>query len=420
VNAPHASQDRTRARAPRVWIAAGLATLAVAAAGWFWWRDGSPEATSYLTESADRGAIEVVVTATGTVNPVTTVTVGTYVSGPILELYADFNSAVTKGQPVAKIDARPFQVKVLQAEAGLANAKAKVEKSRADLSLKQLNFERNQTLRARNLIAQNELDTARSDFAQAKAQLALDQAGVQQAEAQLSEARINLGYTNITSPVDGVVVSRSVDVGQTVAASFQTPELFKIAQDLTKMQVNANVSESDIGGVHEGQPATFTVDAYPERSFEGQVVQVRNAPVTVQNVVTYDVVIQVANPDLALKPGMTATVSITTARRDDVLRIPLRALRFKPEVVEADEPAAPAAPAKPASAEASAPAVYVLDAKGAPERVEIQTGLRNDRHAEVLAGDIEAGEPVVVSLRRGTEQAGSTPAASPFMPRRVR
>jgi len=413
VNAPHANQKRTRARSPRVWIAAGLALLAVAGGAWFWWRGSTPEAAGFLTESADRGLIEVVVTATGTVNPVTTVTVGTYVSGPILELYADFNSAVKKGQPVAKIDARPFEVKVLQAEAALANARAKLEKSRADLSLKQLNFERNQTLRTRNLIAQNDLDTARSDYAQAKAQLALDQAGVQQAEAQLSEARINLGYTNITSPVDGVVVSRSVDVGQTVAASFQTPELFKIAQDLTKMQVNAAVSESDIGGVHDGQPARFTVDAYPGRSFDGNVVQVRNAPITVQNVVTYDVVIQVANPDLALKPGMTATVSITTARRDDVLRVPLRALRFKPEATEAGATAAP----KPA--EPSTPSVYVLDANGALQRVEIQTGLHNDRYAELLSGDIEPGEAVVVALRRGTEQAGPTPAASPFMPRRV-
>ena len=413
MNAPHANQKRTRARSPRLWIAAGLALLAVAGGAWFWWRGSTPEAAGFLTESADRGLIEVVVTATGTVNPVTTVTVGTYVSGPILELYADFNSAVKKGQPVAKIDARPFEVKVLQAEAALANARAKLEKSRADLSLKQLNFERNQTLRTRNLIAQNDLDTARSDYAQAKAQLALDQAGVQQAEAQLSEARINLGYTNITSPVDGVVVSRSVDVGQTVAASFQTPELFKIAQDLTKMQVNAAVSESDIGGVHDGQPARFTVDAYPGRTFDGNVVQVRNAPITVQNVVTYDVVIQVANPDLALKPGMTATVSITTARRDDVLRVPLRALRFKPEATEAGATAAP----KPA--EPSTPSVYVLDANGALQRVEIQTGLHNDRYAELLSGDIEPGEAVVVALRRGTEQAGPTPAASPFMPRRV-
>jgi HlyD family secretion protein len=400
--------------APRAIVTAGLVLVAVLAALWLWSRESAPADAGYLTEVADRGPIEVVVTATGAVNPVTTVTVGSYVSGPILELHADYNSAVTRGQLVAKIDPRPFQVKVLQADAGLANAKARVEKSRADLALKQLNFERNQTLRARNLIAQNDLDGARSDFAQAKAQLALDQAGVQQADAELSEARINLDYTNITSPVDGVVVSRSVDVGQTVAASFQTPELFKIAQDLTKMQVNANVSESDIGGVHEGQPAVFTVDAYPGRSFEGSVVQVRNAPITVQNVVTYDVVIQVANPDLALKPGMTATVSVTTARRDDVLRVPVRALRFKPEDAEAGA-AAGVPPNSPIGS-----SVYVLDPNGALQRVEIQVGLRDDRFAEVVAGDVEAGKAVVVGLGRPAEKSAATPAASPFMPKRVR
>ncbi len=395
-------------------VSAGIALVVVVAAIWLWSRESAPAADAYVTEVADRGPIDVVVTATGTVNPVTTVTVGSYVSGPILEIHADFNSAVQKGQLVAKIDPRQFQVKVLQAEAGLANAKAQVEKSRADLALKQINFTRNQTLRARNLIAENDLDTARSDFAQAKAQLALDQAGVQQADAQLSEARINLGYTNITSPVDGVVVSRSVDVGQTVAASFQTPELFKIAQDLTKMQVNANVSESDIGGVHEGQPAQFTVDAYPSRSFEGSVVQVRNAPITVQNVVTYDVVIQVANPDLALKPGMTATATITTAHRDDVLRVPLRALRFKPEDAKTDA----AAGVTPNRVIGSS--VYVLDAKGAPLRVEIQVGLRDERFAEVLSGDIEVGEAVVVAIATPADKSAATPAASPFMPKRVR
>ena len=400
--------------APRAIATAGIVLAAAVAAFWFWSRPGTPAAEGYLTEPADRGTIEVVVTATGTVNPVTTVTVGSYVSGPILELHADYNAAVTKGQLVAKIDPRQFQVKVLQAEAGLANAKAQVDKARADLALKQLNFARNQTLRARNLIAQNDLDTARSDFAQAKAQLALDQAGVQQAEAQLSEARINLDYTNITSPVDGVVVSRSVDVGQTVAASFQTPELFKIAQDLTKMQVNANVSESDIGGVHDGQPALFTVDAYPGRTFEGSVVQVRNAPITVQNVVTYDVVIQVANPDLALKPGMTATVTVTTARRADVLRVPARALRFKPEEAEAGTVAG-GPPNSPVGS-----AVYLLDPSGALQRVEIQVGVRDERHAEVTAGDVTAGDAVVVGLGQPAEKTKAAPAASPFMPRRVR
>lgn len=394
--------SRTRTRA--LLVGAALALLFAGVALW-WACSGAEPKPAYVTETIDRGPVEVVVTATGAVNPVTTVQVGTYVSGPVLELHVDFNSHVTKGQMVARIDPRPFQVKVQQAEASVANAEAKVAKSRADLALKQLGYERNRTLRARNLIAQNDLDTARSDFDQAKAQLALDQAGVQQAAAQLEEARINLGYTEITSPVDGVVVSRSVDVGQTVAASFQTPTLFQIAQDLTKMQVNANVSESDIGGVHEGQPAWFSVDAHPGTRFEGKVVQVRNAPITLQNVVTYDVVIAVENPELLLKPGMTATVSITTARRDDVVRVPLRALRFRP----ADAPAP----------ESEAPVAWRIEAGDRLESVTLETGLRNDRWAELVSGDLAPGAAVVVALERAAGDE-SAPAVSPFQPQRRR
>ena len=219
-----------------------------------------------------------------------------------------------------------------QADANLSTARARVEKDRADLELKRIQLERNRTLLARNLIAQNDLDTAKSSYDQAAAQLALDEAGTKQAQANLDEAQVNLNYTDILSPVDGVVVSRNVDVGQTVAASL-TPTLFLIAEDLTKMQVDTNVSESDVGRVREAQPATFTVDAYPGKPFKASVAQVRNAPVTVQNVVTYDVVLAVDNPDLALKPGMTANVTVTTARRDDVVRLPARALRFRPESV---------------------------------------------------------------------------------------
>lgn len=401
---PAISVTASRLRARSLLVATAFAVLLVAGALW-WACAGSEPKAAYVTETIDRGPVEVVVTATGAVNPVTTVQVGTYVSGPIRELYVDYNSRVEKGQKVAKIDPRPFQVKVQQAEAGLANAEAKVLKSRADLALKRLGYERNRTLWARKLIAQNDLDTARSDFDQAKAQLALDQAGVQQAAAQLEEARINLGYTDITSPVDGVVVSRSVDVGQTVAASFQTPTLFEIAQDLTKMQVNANVSESDIGGVHEGQSAWFSVDAYPGMRFDGKVVQVRNAPITLQNVVTYDVVIAVENPDLLLKPGMTATVSITTAHRDDVVRVPLRALRFRPE--DAPPP------------EADATLVWRMAAAGRLEPVPIETGLRNDRWAELVGGDLAPGAAVAVALERASGDE-STPAVSPFQPQRRR
>jgi HlyD family secretion protein len=307
-------------------------------------------------------------------------------------------------------------VKVRQAEANLANARAQVEKARADRRLKRLTVERNRSLRGRELISQGELDTSESDDAQAAAQLALAESGVKQAQAALEEARISLAYTEIRSPVDGVVVSRAVDVGQTVAASFQTPTLFEIAQDLTKMQVNANVSESDIGGLREGLTASFGVDAYPERDFEGRVVQVRNAPITVLNVVTYDVIIAVDNADLALKPGMTATVTITTARRDDALRVPLRALRFRPET--GDEVASPPAEVAAGGASRDGAGVFVLDGEGELHRVGLRTGLRDERFAEVLEGELEPGTEVAVAYSRPLER--DEPARSPFMPQRRR
>src|SRR3989449_1021946 len=239
---------RPRRRIPRAAIAAA-ALVAAAAAYHFLWPASGTAPASYVTTAVDRGPIEQTVNATGTVNPVSTVQVGTYVSGPIQAIDVNFNSPVKKGQRVAKIDPAPFAVKVREAEASLKNAQAKVVGDRADTRLKKLLLERNRTLLARNLVAQNDLDTAETAYEQALAQLALDQAGVAQAEASLEEAQVNLRYTDILSPVDGVVVSRNVDVGQTVAASFQTPTLFLIAQDLTKMQVDTNVSESDVGRV---------------------------------------------------------------------------------------------------------------------------------------------------------------------------
>jgi HlyD family secretion protein len=310
-------------------LAAGFVAAAVFA-GVVWWRGDTVTTGAIVSEPVDRGPITAVVAATGVVNPVKTVLVGSYVSGPIRAIDVDFNTPVRQGQRMAKIDPAQFQMKVRQFEAGLAIARARVDKSQADLVRKQRDLARSQELARRDLLPQSALDAARSDVDQARAQLALDEAGVRQAEAGLAEARINLGYTDILSPVDGVVVSRSVDVGQTVAASFQTPTLFQVAEDLTKMQVNTAVSESDIGALAEGQDAEFGVDAHPGRVFRGRVLQVRSAPTTVSNVVTYDVVIEVGNEDLALKPGMTATVSVVTARREDVLRVPLRALRFRP------------------------------------------------------------------------------------------
>jgi HlyD family secretion protein len=387
---------------------------AVALGGYLYWRDTDDARDGgYVTEPVERGAVVSTVTATGTVNPVTTVQVGTYVSGPIQAIYVDFNSPVTKGQLVAKIDPRPFQVKVERGEADLANARAKVEKDRADLKLKKLTLERQTDLHAKNLIAQSELDTARSEYDQAVAQLELDDAGVRQAEASLQEARINLQYTDIVSPVDGVVVSRDVDVGQTVAASFQTPTLFLIAQDLTKMQVDTSVSESDIGSVQPGHAAAFTVDAYPDETFPGRVVQVRNAPTTVQNVVTYDVVVAVDNPELKLKPGMTATVTITTAERQDVLRVPLRAVRFDPQRQDGQGPATPAR-----ADGRRGTAVWVVQGDGSLRRVEVRLGLRSEQFAEVLSDGLHEGDQLAIAFRRSERRDGGQ--TSPFQMRRFR
>jgi HlyD family secretion protein len=382
--------------------------LLLAAAGYAYWRSTDDEAKDgYVTEKIERGTIASTVTATGTVNPVTTVQVGTYVSGPIQAIYVDYNSPVKKGQLVAKIDPAPFAVKVRQAEADVANARAKVQKDLADLELKKLTLQRNQDLRAKNLISQNDVDTAKSNYDQAVAQLALDRASVEQTEAALQAARINLSYTDITSPVDGVVVSRNVDVGQTVAASFQTPTLFLIAQDLTKMQVDTNVSESDIGDIRQGQSATFTVDAYPSKPFRGAVSQVRNAPINVQNVVTYDVVVAVDNPDLELKPGMTATVAIITAERDDVVRVPLRALRFHPERKAGARPTPVAAKA----AGQSQPIAWVLQPDETLKKVTLTTGVRDEQYAEVVSGDLRAGDEVAIAFKAKRER---NQVSSPF------
>jgi HlyD family secretion protein len=298
---------------------------------------------------------------------------------------------------------------VQEAEANLANARAKVEKDRADLEFKRLTLDRNRALLAKNLIAQSDLDTAKSNYDQAVAQVNLDKAGVQQAEASLQEARINLAYTDITSPVDGVVVSRNVDVGQTVAASFQTPTLFLIAQDLTKMQVDSNVSESDIGAVRAGQPATFTVDAYPGKVFTGAVAQVRNAPITVQNVVTYDVVVAVGNPDLELKPGMTASVAVITARRDDVLKIPLRAVRFNPERKPSTEPTQGQDGAARQPLRRGESTVWVAQPDLTLRKVEVKLGVRDDQYAELLSDHLESGDELAVAFRRGAERKTEKP-----------
>jgi len=392
-------------RAIKSWPFILVLIAAAGVLGYRYWTS-SPE-TKYVPAPVVQGPVVGAVTATGTVNPVTTVQVGTYVSGPIQAIYADFNSPVKAGQLIAKIDPRTFTFQVEQARATLENSRAQLLKDRADLAYKKLSYERNLQLVRTNVVSQDVVDSAQSAFRQAQAQVALDQAAIKQQQASLSQAEVNLNYTNIVSPVAGTVVSRNVDVGQTVAASFQTPTLFLIAKDLTQMQVDSNVSESDIGYVRDGQRAVFRVDAFPDRDFDGVVGQVRQAPITVQNVVTYDVVVNVSNPELLLKPGMTANVSIVTARRDNVLRVPVQALRFRPGERRNEQPAATAGAQSDRTL--ASKRVWVLE-NGRLKRVAVTTGLDDGTYVEILSGDLHPGELVATDVMRQAASSARPPA----------
>lgn len=373
--------------------AAAVLTALLGLAAWWWL--GAEAPARYVSIPATRGRLAATVSATGTLNPVKTVEVGTYVSGRIESIDIDFNSVVQRGQVIARIDPANYRVRVKQAEASLATARAALERAEANLKLRRDQQERQRTLLAKNVISNDAFEAAQNLYDQARAQVGIDRAGVQVAQAGLEDARVNLTYTDIVSPVDGVVLSRNVNVGQTVAASFQTPTLFVIADDLTRMQVNASVSESDIGTVREGQPASFTVDAYADRVFEGRVSQVRNSPSSVQNVVTYDVVVEVQNTDLALRPGMTATVTLRTAERDDVLKVPLRALRFRPREPLNGADVASAAPASGWSR------LWIDAASAAPRSVDVKLGIANDEEVEVASGPIAPGDAVIVGYESG-------------------
>jgi HlyD family secretion protein len=293
-----------------------LVVVGAAVGGVMYFKNDHAAAPQYQTTSVTRGDLTQLVTASGTLNPVLNVQVGSQISGNIAKLFADYNSLVKSNQVVAQLDPAIFQAAVHQAEGDLANAKAALE-------LQQVQERRSKTLFDSKLISNSDYDTAVASLHQAEAQVEIKQAA-------LERSQLDLEHCTIYAPVDGIVISRNVDVGQTVAASMNAPVLFQVANDLSKMQIDANVSEADVGTVEDGQNVNFTVDAYPNRTFVGRVVQIRNSPVTVQNVVTYDTVIGVTNSDFKLKPGMTATVSITTAQRTNVMKIPNAALRFKP------------------------------------------------------------------------------------------
>jgi HlyD family secretion protein len=386
-----------RAHLPRLrWFL--LFAVVVAGATIYVWQQQQAAEPHYITAPVSSGDVVRAIVTTGAVNPVVTVEVGSYVSGVIQALYCDYNTEVKAGQLCAKIDPRPFQVVVDQASANLQSAKAQLSKDQAGLAYASINYERDRKLQKQGIVSQDTVDSDKSAYDQDKAQVELDQSAIAQRIAELHAAQVNLDYTNIASPVDGTVVLRNVSVGQTVAASFQTPTLFLIAQDLTKMQVDTNVSESDVGGARVGEKACFTVEAYPDQTFCGQIYQVRRAPITVQNVVTYDVVVNVDNPDLKLLPGMTANMRIITDERDKVVRVPMQALKFSPGGFGGKGGSAATKPG-------GGTRVWVLR-DGKPVRVPITVGLDDGTYAEVVQGDLKPGDQVVVNEVSADGQSG--------------
>jgi HlyD family secretion protein len=394
---------------------AAAAVLALLVVGWRVTR--KPAAPTYQTVAADKGPVVARVTASGTLSALVTVQVGSQVSGRIQSVLVDFNSKVKRGQLIARIDPQLFEAAVEQARANLMAAEGSLLRTKAQAVDADRQAKRARTLADQKLVAVADAETAESSAEAARASVAAAEGTVAQARASLNQALVNLGYTNIVSPTDGVVISRSVDVGQTVAASLQVATLFVIAEDLGRMQVDTSVSEADVGKLRAGMPATFLVDAFPGERFEGKVRQVRNAATTVQNVVTYDAVIDVANPELKLRPGMTANVTFVWAERKETLRVPNAALRFRPSddlVAASEKPARAGRPpngsapgpgggpgaAPPESPEelreaASRRTLWVLR-DGKPSPVRVKVGVTDGTVTEVVEGELSAGDPCVV------------------------
>jgi HlyD family secretion protein len=416
------------------WVVVPLIVAAGAIGFWRWQASRSAVDVSYRTAPVERKKIVARVTASGTLQATVTVQVGAQVSGRIAKLNADYNSKVKKGDIIAKIDPQLFIAAVEQAQANYVAAKAGVAKAEAEQRDADLGQKRAKSLADQGLASAAELQTANTALSVAAAQVDLAKATLQQQAASLNQAKVNLSYTDIHSPIDGVVISRSVDVGQTVAASLQAPVLFTIAEDLKTMQVHTSVAEGDVGRLQPEMETWFTVDAFPGQRFKGKISQIRNAAQTVQNVVTYDAVIDVDNSDLRLRPGMTATTTIVYAERPDVLAIPNAAMRFHPPAEMASAIAsAPHAPAASLSVTAAGPeasasakprgrrapgekgesaerTLYVLRG-GRPETVDIKTGLSDGTSTEVASGDVKEGDLVIVEANVAGKPAGSAGAA---------
>ena len=425
-----------------------IAVAILGTAGYFLLWGSNSKDIKYRTESIGRGSIVVQVRATGTINPVQTVAVGSQVSGIIEKIYVDFNSDVKKGQIIARIDSTFLYASVKEAEANRERTQAQVNDAKRTLT-------RAQELFKKDFVSQSDLDVATTAYESSRAQL-------KQTQAALDRAMVNLRYAVIRAPIDGVVISRDVDVGQTVAASLQTPKLFSIGNDLKQMRVEASVDEADIGQIKAGENVTFTVDAYADEQFRGSVTQVRLAPVTVQNVVTYTVIIDVPNPDLKLRPGMTATVSILIDRRDNVIRVPTLALRFQPpaDVLEkmkdqktdtskqqdqsdrrmqsqggrrqggggeargsfqqrqgGDSTRRQWGGQKRDQSESKRARIWILDENQNLKQIYITTGLNDNRYAEVVSGDLKESDNVVIGLLSAETASATTQQTNPFAPR---
>lgn len=420
-------------------------------------KKGSNNKPKYRTEKVTRGDIEAVVTATGTLNPVVLVEVGSQVSGKIEKIYVDFNSKVKKGDILAELDQSQLKAKIEQNEANYQNAQASLERAKIALEIAQKKYERALSLFEKNLIAFEEKEQAEANYLQAKADLIAQQARTEQAKSQLEASKVDLGYAIIRSPIDGVVISRNINVGQTVAASFQAPKLFEIANDLTKMEVECLVDEADVGKVKEGQKVRFTVEAYQNETFNGVVRQVRYSAQTVQNVVSYSAIIDVDNSSLKLLPGMTATCSIIVGEARNVLRVPNAALRFTPELspeelqkimraafeemaARRQQEGGPAAagagqtgqrmfdPGQMGQRSGQAgqrrmpSRVWQLDEKGNLKVVFVRTGVSDNSFTEIKSDNLKEGDEVIVGL--ATASSGRTSPQGPpagglfMMPRR--
>lgn len=401
----------------RTWIIGGLAGLA-ALGSWGAWAHFKPEPTGrYRTATVEQGDVVQTVRATGVLKPVKRVAVGTQVNGPILKLYVDFNDRVKQGDLVAQIDPTVYEARLAQDQANLAQSRAGVEQAQARLTQAERELTRATPLAQGQMLSQTDLEAATAARDIAAAQLRMAQAAVSQAEAALRLSQANLGYTTIRSPVDGVIIARNVDEGQTVVSSLSAQQLFEIATDLGRMQVEANLPEADIGRIHPAQPVSFTVDAY-DQTFTGVVAQVRMNAASVQNVVTYPVIILADNPDGKLFPGMTATLTFEVARRSGVLKIPNGALRFRPEEKNGTKKKQLAMGTEKSGRDhRRGPRVWIQSGPGQPPApVPVQTGITDGSFTEILTGStLNAGQEIIVGALSADTKSSAT--VNPFTPR---